>query len=121
MNHIHLALKVVTLVSFFIGSLSVLAQTSFPKFGIIHNSLIPAEQTIMLGINPAGNLNTLDNSGTAATNSQNQAKDSKGDTLQFVNSGAVGISYYWPGAKKVGTQSTYYIPGWYDSTSQGNK
>ena len=97
------------------------AQSSFPKFGIIHNSLIPAEQTIMLGINPAGNLNTPDGTGTAATNSQNQSKDSKGGTLQYVNSGSVGISYYWPGAKKVGTTSTNYIPGWYDSTSQGNK
>ena len=97
------------------------AQTSFPKFGIIHNSLIPAEQTIMLGVNPAGNLNTPDNSGKAANNTLNQAKDSKGVNLQYVNSGSVGISYYWPGAKKVGTQSTNYIQGWYDSTSQGNK
>ena len=104
-----------------LGSTVAYSQTSFPKFGIIHNSLIPAEQTIMLGINPAGNLNTPDNSGTAATNSLNQAKDSKGVTLQYVNSGSVGISYYWSGAKKVGTQSTYYPQGWYDSTSQGNK
>lgn len=104
-----------------LGSTVAYSQTSFPKFGIIHNSLIPAEQTIMLGINPAGNLNTPDNSGTAATNSLNQAKDSKGGTLQYVNSGSVGISYYWAGAKKVGTQSTYYPQGWYDSTSQGNK
>lgn len=121
MNHIIFASKLLMLISFVVGSVSAYSQTSFPKFGIIHNSLIPAEQTIMLGINPAGNLNTPDNSGTAATNSLNQNKDSKGATLQFVNSGSVGISYYWSGAKKVGTQSTNYIPGWYDSTSQGNK
>ena len=122
MHHFISVAKGLMLSYFVLGSLSVLAQSSFPKFGIIHNSLIPAEQTIMLGINPAGNLNTPDNSGTAATNSLNQNKDSKGGTLQYVNSGSVGISYYWPAnVKKVGTQSTNYIPGWYDSTSQGNK
>ena len=95
-------------------------QTSFPTFGIIHNSLITSEQTIMLGVDPAGNLNTPNNSGTAATNSLNQTKDSAGKTLSNVNAGSIGISYYWPGTKKVGSTSSY-IPGWYDSTSQGNK
>lgn len=121
MNNILAMMKTILFAALAIGSMYAYSQTSFPKFGIIHNSLIPAEQTIMLGINPAGNLNTPDNSGTAATNSLNQAKDSRGGTLQYVNSGSVGISYYWAGAKKVGTQSTYYPQGWYDSTSQGNK
>ena len=85
------AMRVLILFLTVLGSTVAYPQTSFPKFGIIHNSLIPAEQTIMLGINPAGNLNTPDNSGTAATNSLNQAKDSKGGTLQYVNSGSVGI------------------------------
>lgn len=114
-------IKALALIITALSPMGINAQSSLPKFGIIHNSLIPSEQTIMLGINPAGNLNTPDNSGTAATNSQNQAKDSKGGTLQYVNSGSVGISYYWQGAKKSGTTSTYYQPGWYDSTSQGNK
>lgn len=121
MKNIFYAIHALLLSGLIASSVNVYSQTSFPKFGIIHNSLIPAEQTIMLGINPAGNLNTPDNAGYAATNSLNQNKDSKGGTLQFVNSGSVGISYYWSGAKKVGTQSTNYIKGWYDSTSQGNK
>lgn len=103
-------------------------QSSFPSYGIIHNSLIKADQTIMLGVNPYGNLNTPDGSGTAANNTLNQAKDSRGNTLQYVNSGSVGISYYWPAGPQRRNPSTgalitgaYYIPGWYDSTSQGNK
>ena len=105
----------------------VAAQSSFPSFGIIHNSLVTAEQSIMLGVNPYGNLNTPDGSGKAANNTLNQAKDSKGNTLQYVNSGSVGISYYWPGAQRRNPSTgalmtdTYYPLGWYDSTSQGNK
>jgi len=105
---------------------SVVAQTTFPAFGIIHNSLIAADQKIMLGVNPAGNLNTPDGSGKAANNTLNQDKDSKGKTLSYVNSGSVGISYYWPGGadrldSRTGAVIGKYLPGWYDSTSQGNK
>lgn len=103
-------------------------QSTFPAFGIIHNSLIAADQKIMLGVNPYGNLNTPDGSGKAANNTLNQSKDSKGSTLQYVNSGSVGISYYWQAGSQRRNPSTgslitnaYYIPGWYDSTSQGNK
>ena len=103
-------------------SVNVYGQSSFPSFGIIHNSLIPANQTIMLGINPAGNLNTIDGAGTVATNSLNVSKDSSGRNLSGVNAGSVGISYYWAGAKEVGIHSSdSYLPGWYDSTSQGSK
>jgi len=108
--------------------MSAKGQSSFPPFGIIHNSLIAAEQKIMLGVNPAGNLNTPDGSGKAANNTLNQAKDSKGNNLQYVNSGSVGISYFWPAGVQrrnpsTGTlmSGTNYLQGWYDSTSQGNK
>ncbi len=103
------------------------AQSSFPAFGIIHNSLIKADQTIMLGVTPYGNLNTPDNVGTLANNTMNQSKDSRGRTLQQVNPGAVGISYYWPGAQRRASDTgsliwnSYYLPGWYDSTSVGAK
>ena len=106
--------------------LSVDAQSTFPAFGIIHNSLVTSDQKIMLGVNPAGNLNTPDGSGKAANNTLNQAKDSKGRTLSYVNSGSVGISYNWPGGAdrrdaNTGAVIGKYLPGWYDSTSQGNK
>ncbi len=87
--------------------------SSFPPWGIIHNSLIQSQQTIMIGVNPTGNLNTPNGAGTTATNSLNV-------NISQANSGSVGISYYWPGAKKVGTTGTY-AKGWYDSTSQGKK
>ena len=99
----------------------------FPTCGIIHNSLVPSEQTIMLGVDQAGNLNTPDGGGTAATNSLNQSKDSRGSTLSAVNSGSVGISYYWPAGPQRRNPITgqlvtgNYIPGWYDSTSQASK
>ena len=104
----------------------VSAQSTFPSFGIIHNSLITAEQTIMLGVDPAGNLNTANNAGSAATNSLNQTKDSRGGNITGANAGSVGISYYWSGAQKKDSKgvlvaNTYYPQGWYDSTSQGSK
>ena len=100
----------------------VQSQSSFPSFGIIHNSLITANQTIMLGVNPAGNLNTINGAGTAATNSLNVSRDSRGRSLSGVNTGSVGISYNWAGAREVGIHSAdSYLPGWYDSTSQGSK
>ena len=77
------------------------AASSFPSFGIIHNSLVPANQTIMLGINPRGNLNTANNAGISATNSANQLYLSDGRTkINGVNQGSVGISYFWQGAQK---------------------
>lgn len=105
---------------------TVNAQSTFPAYGIIHNSLIRADQKIMLGVTPYGNLNTPDNVGTDANNTRNISKDSKGYTLQQVNPGAVGISYYWAGAQERyddGRYRTgyYYLPGWYDSTSVGAK
>ena len=114
----------ITVLIFSVGQVS--AQSTFPSFGIIHNSLIPAEQTIMLGVDPAGNLNTANNAGSAATNSLNQTKDSRGGTITGANAGSVGISYYWPGAQKKDSKgvlvpNTYYPQGWYDSTSQGSK
>ncbi len=106
--------------------LSVSGQSTFPSYGIIHNSLIRAEQKIMLGVTPYGNLNTPDNVGTDANNTRNISKDSKNRTLQQVNPGTVGISYYWAGAQERyedGRYHTgyYYLPGWYDSTSVGAK
>ena len=118
----------------------------FPTCGIIHNSLVPADQTIMLGVNQAGNLNTPDGGGTADTNSLNQTIMSDGKTtISAANSGSVGISYYWGGAQKKdangnllyyyldskgksvsttsssGTTPLKYPQGWYDSTSQASK
>ncbi|MGV0998928.1 MAG: pilus assembly protein [Fluviibacter sp.] len=120
--------RLVILLAALLLPVTAISQSTFPAFGIIHNSLIKADQSIMLGVNPYGNLNTPDGSGTAATNTLNQAKDSRGNTLQYVNSGSVGISYYWPAGPQRRNYSTgalisgaYYIPGWYDSTSQGNK
>ena len=103
------------------------AASSFPSFGIIHNSLVPANQTIMLGVNPAGNLNTINGAGTAANNSANQLYLSDGRTrINGVNAGSVGISYYWQGAQKKDSNGNliankFYPKGWYDSTSQGSK
>ena len=160
MNPMTLSLKNITvgaftaLVGFVIAfySMQAQAQTStcatlvggFPTCGIIHNSLVPAEQTIMLGVDQAGNLNTPDGGGTAATNSLNQTLMSDGKTtISAANSGSVGISYYWDGAQKKdanGNLLYYYISngrsytttnsantplkypkGWYDSTSQASK
>ncbi len=103
------------------------AASSFPSFGIIHNSLIPANKTIMLGVNPAGNLNTTNGAGTAANNSANQLYLSDGRTkINGVNAGSVGISYFWQGAQKKDSNGNlisnkFYPQGWYDSTSQGSK
>ncbi len=114
-------LKMILIGALFLSPYSS-AQSSFPTFGIIHNSLVPASQTIMLGINPAGNLNTANGAGSAATNSLNVAKDSSNRSLSGVNTGSIGISYNWAGAKEVGIHSaSSYLAGWYDSTSQGSK
>lgn len=75
-------------------------QSSFPSYGIIHNSLIKDDQTIMLGVTPYGNLNTPDNVGSSANNTLNQSKNSRGRILRQVNPGTVGISYYWAGAQE---------------------
>ncbi len=118
----------------------------FPTCGIIHNSLITSEQTIMLGVDQAGNLNTPDGGGTAETNSLNQTIMSDGKTtISAANAGSVGISYYWNGTQKkdangnllyyyidsrgrsvtttssAGTTPLKYPQGWYDSTSQASK
>lgn len=123
---LHIARDVIALlvILFWLPS-TINAQTSFPAFGIIHNSLNRADQKIMLGVNPAGNLNTPDGSGKDVNNTLNQNKDSNGKTLSYVNSGSVGISYYWlAGADRLDQKNVVigkYLPGWYDSTSQGNK
>lgn len=106
-------------------SARVSAQCAPGSFGIIHNSLVKSEQTIMLGINRTGNLNTSDGCGTAATNSQNQTlMADKRTRINGANAGSVGISYFWEGAQKKDSRGNVvgtYPQGWYDSTSQGNK
>ncbi|WP_114689371.1 hypothetical protein [Polynucleobacter necessarius] len=101
------------------------AQCAPGSFGIIHNSLVQSEQTIMLGINRAGNLNTGDGCGTAATNSQNQTlMADKRTKISGVNAGSVGISYDLEGAPKKDSKGVVigiYPQGWYDSTSQGGQ
>ncbi|QWE21459.1 pilus assembly protein [Polynucleobacter sp. AP-Kolm-20A-A1] len=122
------ALKAITISGLLLlPTVEVLAQCVPGSFGIIHNSLASTEQTIMLGVNRAGNLNTSDGCGTAQTNSQNQSKFTDGRTMSGANSGSVGISYYWQGAQKRDPNTgalvagKYYPQGWYDSTSQGKK
>lgn len=74
---------------------------NFPKYAIIHNSTILKDQSLLLGVNQAGNLNTPKGSGTVGNNA---------NTLNA--GGSVGIAYKWGGGGS-------YSAGWYDSTSPG--
>ena len=85
---------------------------SFPSYGIIHNSTTTASQTIALGVNPAGHLNTPNGSGTVANNT---------NTLATSNPGSVGIAYKWAGGKPSSGNGTNYAAGWWDATSPGSK
>lgn len=95
---------------------------TFPSWGIIHNSLDKKYQTIALGVNPQGNLNTPVGTGTDANNAKtlNSNLPSKPGSPGTAT-GAVGIAYNWLGYTK---QNKYdpkatYLPGWYDGTSPG--
>ncbi len=74
---------------------------SFPAYGVIYNSTTSASQTIALGVNPEGHLNTP-----------------TGFTLNAGKNGSVGIAYKWS-AGGYGKGGKYYSPGWYDATSPG--
>ncbi len=115
MMHIKLQRQFFCVSSFWIASallaLGVNAQ-SLPTFGIIHNSTTTASQTIALGVNPAGHLNTPTGSGTVANNA---------NTLNSSPPGSVGTAYKWGGGKPISGNGTNYPAGWYDGTSPGSK
>lgn len=90
----------------------VVSAQNFPSFGIIHNSTTVANQTIALGVNPAGHLNTPTGSGTVANNA---------NTLNSSPPGSVGTAYKWSGGKNSAGGGTNYPAGWYDGTSPGSK
>ena len=101
--------------AFFLCALTfspLVGAQGFPSFGIIHNSTITANQTIALGVNPAGHLNTPTGSGTVANNA---------NTLNSSPPGSVGTAYKWGGGKPVSGTGTTYPAGWYDGTSPGRK
>ena len=92
---------------------SALTQAqNFPAYGIIHNSTTTANQTIALGVNPAGHLNTPTGSGTVANNA---------NVLNSTPPGSVGTAYKWSGGKNISGGGTNYPAGWYDGTSPGSK
>ena len=91
---------------------SVATAQNFPSWGIIHNSTTVANQTIALGVNPAGNLNTPGGSGTTANNA---------NTLNTSPVGSVGTAYKWGGGKPTSGTGTTYPAGWYDGTAPGRK
>ncbi|WP_114636753.1 hypothetical protein [Polynucleobacter necessarius] len=88
-----------------------LAQ-GFPIYGIIHNSATVANQTIALGVNPAGHLNTPTGSGTVANNA---------NTLNSSPPGSVGTAYKWGGGRSISGGGTNYAAGWYDGISSESK
>ncbi len=77
-----------------------LAQ-SFPSYGIIYNSTVSSSQTIALGVNPQGHLNTP-----------------SGFALNAGRGGSVGIAYKWPNGSTA-KNNKFYAAGWYDATSPG--
>lgn len=83
-----------------LGCSSLRAQT-FPAYGVIYNSTIVANQTIALGVNPEGHLNTP-----------------TGFTLNAGKNGSVGIAYKWT-TGGYGKGGDFYKAGWYDATSPG--
>lgn len=85
---------------------------NFPSWGIIHNSTTVASQTIALGVNPAGNLNTPGGSGTTANNA---------NTLNTSPVGSVGTAYKWGGGRPISGNGTNYPAGRYDGTAPGRK
>ncbi len=91
---------------------SLVHAQGFPTFGIIHNSTTTASQTIALGVNPAGHLNTPTGSGTVANNA---------NTLNSSPAGSVGTAYKWGGGRPLSGSGTNYPAGWYDGTSPGSK
>ena len=91
---------------------SLVNAQGFPAFGIIHNSTTTASQTIALGVNPAGHLNTPTSSGTVANNA---------NTLNSSPPGSVGTAYKWGGGRPLSGVGTNYPAGWYDGTSPGSK
>lgn len=83
---------------------------NLPAWGIIHNSTTVANQILALGVNPQGNLNTPNGSGTVSNNT---------NTLNA--SGSVGTAYKWAGGKSISGNGKTYPAGWYDGTSPGQK
>lgn len=99
-------------------------KKGFPSCGIIHNSTLLSEQSIALGVNQAGNLNTPIGSGTDANNAKTlntNAPSNPGGAGTKGEEGAVGIAYKWIGYTKVDKYDLKkaYPAGWYDGTSPG--
>lgn len=91
-----------TVISVFLClSLQFAKAQSFPAYGVIYNSTVSANQSIALGVNPEGHLNTP-----------------KGFTLNAGKNGSVGIAYKWS-AGGYSKDGTFNAPGWYDATSPG--
>lgn len=100
---------------------------NFPSYGIIHNSLVKADQKIALGVNQHGNLNTPVGTGTDANNTKTLNTNLSSNINPGSSPGAVGIAYYWEGCgpkapyinKCNGSSTLTYQQGWYDGTSPG--
>src|SRR5487761_2385325 len=94
------------------------AQNNFPPYGIIHNSTVTANQTLALGVNPEGHLNTPSGSGASVN----------ANTLNA--GGSVGTAYHWGGGRPIssrpgtmpcpyGQSCPVYPAGWYAGTAPG--